>query len=406
MLCRSTLRRCLLSALCIVVSDLRAQQESYLGSLTPVISAIQKEQGFPLAFAERKGMPVEEWRRRARAEVELRLGYAPRPVPLDLKVHSREKRDGYELRVVSFAGSPFYRIPAFLLIPAVGRPPYPGVVALHDHGGYFYHGKEKIVEGTPDHPALVTFKKQYYGGRSWASELARRGFVVLVTDAFYWGDRRIQYRSPPPNYQKLVAGLTPDQPEYVAAVNRYLREASSVLNTWMDHAGTNWLGIVQYDDRRSVDLLASIPEVAPGRIGCAGLSIGGYRATYLAGMDPRIRAAVIVGWMTTLPTTLDLPHAAHPNLLSPFGLHTKLDHPDVASLAAPESAMFVQQCALDRLFTRAGMQQAAEKIGAVYAALGKPERYRSKFYDVPHQFNAEMQEEAFDWLDKWLNPAQ
>ena len=156
------LRRLLFSALCIGAVGLRGQQntgseESYLGSLAPVISAIQKAQGFPLAFAERKGVAVEEWRRRARAEVDLRLGYAPRPIPLDLKVHSRERRAGYELRVISFAGSPFYRTPGFLLVPTAGRPPFPAVVALHDHGGYFYHGKEKIVESSPDHAALTAF---------------------------------------------------------------------------------------------------------------------------------------------------------------------------------------------------------------------------------------------------------
>jgi hypothetical protein len=74
----------------------------------------------------------------------------------------------------------------------------------------------------------------------------------------------------------------------------------------------------------------------------------------------------------------------------------------VASLAAPDGAVFVQNCARDRLFTRAGMEAAAEKIRAVYADLKRPERFQSKFYDVPHQFNAAMQDEAFDWLEKWL----
>ena len=25
-----------------------------------------------------------------------------------------------------------------------------------------------------------------------------------------------------------------------------------------------------------------------------------------------------------------------------------------------------------------------------------------QFYDVPHQFNVQMQEDAFDWLERWL----
>ncbi len=380
--------------------------ESALGSLAPVIASIQKSQGYPLSYAERKGVSVEEWRRRGRREVQHRLAFSPKPIPLDLKTHSTERRDGYELHSISFAGSEHYRVPAFLLVPTLGKAPYPALVALHDHGGYFYHGKEKIVESIPEHPALVAFRKQSYGGRAYASEFARRGFVVLVIDAFYWGERRLQYKQAPPDYQKLIAGLEPDNAEYVSAVNGYLSQRTAELNTWMNHSGANWLGIINHDDRRSVDLLSSLPQVRKDRIGCVGLSVGALRATYLARMDSRIRAALIVGWMTSLASILELPYPAHPNLPAAFGLHTSLDHPDVASLAAPACAMFVQQCRRDRLFTRAGMEAAAEKIAAVYRNMGGLERYRWKFFDVPHQFNVEMQEEAFEWLRRWLESAR
>ncbi len=377
--------------------------ESALGSLAPIIASINQAQGYPLSWEKSKAMGAAEWRRRARAEILHRLAYSPKAVSLDLKVHSTEQREGYELRVISFSGSPHYRVPAYLLVPTAGKAPYPGVVALHDHGGYFYHGKEKLVDNVPEHPALIPFRKQYYGERAYASGLARRGYVVLVIDAFYWGERRLQYHtSGPPDFRKAMAGLDPGSREYVAAFNRYASEHTSVLNTWLNHAGTNWLGIISHDDRRSVELLRSLKEVAPDRIGCVGLSIGGFRATYLAGLEPAVRAAVIVGWMTQLATTIELPRPMHPNLPAAFGLHASMDHPDIASLAAPDCAMFVMQCGRDRLFTTAGMRGAAEKIERVYRDLGGAERYRWKFYDVPHQFNLEMQEEAFAWLDKWL----
>ncbi|PYV39331.1 MAG: hypothetical protein DMG06_23455, partial [Acidobacteria bacterium] len=83
--------------------------------------------------------------------------------------------------------------------------------------------------------------------------------------------------------------------------------------------------------------------------------------------------------------------------------HAFLDHPDIASLAAPECATFVQQCARDALFTRAGMGQASDKIRRVYEDLKHPDRFQSKFYDVPHSFSVAMQEEAFQWLERWLD---
>src|SRR5712692_7064579 len=44
--------------------------ESYLGSLAPVIRAIQQEIGFPLDYEHRGKRPLKEWRARGRAEVE------------------------------------------------------------------------------------------------------------------------------------------------------------------------------------------------------------------------------------------------------------------------------------------------------------------------------------------------
>jgi hypothetical protein len=89
-------------------------------------------------------------------------------------------------------------------------------------------------------------------------------------------------------------------------------------------------------------------------------------------------------------------------MFDPFGIHANLDHPDIATLAAPDCAIFVQNCGRDRLFTRAGMDAAVNKISSVYSALKQPDRFQGRYYDVPHQFNAEMQDDAFAWLERWL----
>jgi hypothetical protein len=48
------------------------------------------------------------------------------------------------------------------------------------------------------------------------------------------------------------------------------------------------------------------------------------------------------------------------------------------------------------------MEKAALKIQEVYQSLGQPEKFKMQFYDVPHQFNVEMQDDAFAWLERWL----
>ncbi|MBV9084242.1 MAG: acetylxylan esterase [Acidobacteriaceae bacterium] len=378
-------------------------REGVLGSLTPIIDSIQRERGYTLDYEHKGNVSTEAWRQRGRDAVEKALSYEPEPTPLDVRVERTEKRSGYELRTISFAGSKDYRIPAFLLVPDTGKPPYPAVVGFHDHGGYFYFGKEKLVEVSPEHVSLTAFKKTYYGGRSWASELARRGFVVLVIDAFYWGERRLQYTGDAPAaWLKATQGLNPASPEYVDAANHYLEAMTGELNTQLSFHGINWIGIVNRDDRRSVDVLASLPFVDAKRIGCAGLSGGGFRATYMAGMEPRIRAAVVIGWMSTLPSIGHIAYPTHSDMYDAHGLHAFLDHPDVATLGAPQVALFVQDCGRDRLFTQQGMADAVAKIRDVYANEGHPERFRAQTYDVPHSFNTAMQEDAFTWLEKWL----
>src|SRR5207237_4191718 len=68
--------------------------------------------------------------------------------------------------------------------------------------------------------------------------------------------------------------------------------------------GITWPGIIFWDDMRTVDYLSSRPEVDKNRIGCVGLSVGGFRACHLTALDERIKAGVVVGWMTSFPTQL------------------------------------------------------------------------------------------------------
>jgi len=238
-----------LLVLCLIPVGVQAQDssESYMGSLAPVMRSIQKENGFRLDYFHRNGMPLSEWQQRGRAEVFRALSYSPRTVPLDLKVTSTITRAGYEVRNISFAGSPHYRIPAYLLVPLKGKPPYPALVALHDHGGYFVHGKEKLVHTENEHPALTEFKEELYGGRSVADELAKRGFVVLVIDAFYWGERRLQYDHPPADLQAALKGLRPEETRYVHALNNWLGLRRHDMNSSLFLVGATWLGILCND---------------------------------------------------------------------------------------------------------------------------------------------------------------
>ena len=47
-------------------------------------------------------------------------------------------------------------MPAYVLIPKNAKLPAPGMVVLHDHGGFYVWGKEKVVAFDDEHDVLRT----------------------------------------------------------------------------------------------------------------------------------------------------------------------------------------------------------------------------------------------------------
>jgi len=83
------------------------------------------------------------------------------------------------------------------------------------------------------------------------------------------------------------------------------------------------------------------------------------------------------------------------------GIHAHLALPDIVALRAPLPLM-VMQCRRDALFPLKGMEEALEKIAAIYRKAGKPDAFAGRFYDQRHIFNVEMQNDAFRWFDRHL----
>src|SRR5215831_18720883 len=127
-------------------------------------------------------------------------------------------------------------------------------------------------------------------------------------------------------------------------LNNQCRLKEAMLVKGLTFAGTTWPGIVFWDDIRTVDYLVTRPEVDPKRIGCVGVSMGGYRSAYLAALDQRVRAACVTGFMSAVRPMLKAHLDTHSWVHFLPGLHRFLDLPDVATLAAPR-ALMVQQCA-------------------------------------------------------------
>ncbi len=152
---------------------------------------------------------------------------------------------------------------------------------------------------------------------------------------------------------------------------------------------------------RTVDYLVSRPEVDANRIGCVGVSLGGYRSLLLAGLDARISAACVVGFMSTVRPMIRKHMDSHLFIHFIPGVHARLDLPDVVTLRVPKP-LFVLQCRRDGLFPISGMEESVAKLAAIYKTAGAVLEFYSKLYDEKHIFNIAMQEDAFAWLDSKL----
>ena len=381
----------------MAAADLPLDPGAQMGSLYPFVRATADRCPHELSFLHDRFRDREAWKREARAKVMDLLRYAPPRCAPRAEVVERVDCGDYVREKVTFNTTPDIRVPAYVLLPKGEKKRRPAVVALHDHGAFFGWGKEKVVATENEHPTLTEFKRTAYSGRSWGSELARRGYVVIAIDMFYWGERRLLMAGDPPSWferEKMTA-------EDVAAYNRRSSASTPLVGTGLFEAGTTWAGVMFTDDMRTVDYLATRPEVDPERIGCCGLSVGGFRSAHLAGLDARIKAGVVVGWMSTYGHMLK----GHLTSIGPMklvpGLYHYLDLPDVASMNAPGGLMVINGTK-DGLFPLDGVHAAFDKMAKVYAKAGVPDRFQGVFYDGPHEFNAEMQEKAFGWLDRWL----
>jgi dienelactone hydrolase len=372
---------------------------SDVGSLFPFIQSQAVRGEFPLSFLRDEFKDVHAWRQRARGKLLDLLHYAPPACEPRPEVVERVDRGDYVREKVIFNTTPDVRVPAYVLVPKQRQGRLPAVVALHDHGGFYFWGKEKLVETDDEHPVLTDFKKQYYAGTSTATALVRRGYLVVVIDMFYWGERRLLLDDDPADWRERPRGISAER---VAAFNRRASQNEQLVGRTIYAAGFTWPGVMFWDDVRTVDYLLTRPEVDPQRIGCVGLSVGGLRACHLAALDDRVRAAVVVGWMASFPAQLKrhVKNSIGHTKVVP-GLYRHLDYPDVAALAMPR-ALLVINGSRDGLFDLDGVRRCFDKLQACYQKAGAPEKLRTRLYDTPHEFNAEMQAEAWDWLGKWV----
>lgn len=372
---------------------------SALGNLYPFIKQQQQKTHQSMAYLHRQPKDLEAWKAEGRAKVFDLMSYRPEATNPRAQILERVDRGAYVCERLNFWATPDAQVPGYFLIPKRAKLPVPAVVALHDHGGFYYWGKEKLIETENEHPMLRAYRQEYYDGMSFPASLAQRGYAVIVIDMFYHGERRLILDEDIENGTNDRANAEPEVT--IRKINARAGTSEEAVFRNILHSGFTWGGVLAWDDICTVDYLQTRHEVDPNRIACVGLSYGGWRTVFLAGLDPRIKAACVVGWMTSFRNLI--PHYevyTVPSAMVP-GLLEYMDYPDVASLAMP-TPLLVVHGQRDTLFPPDGVKAAIDNLRGCYQAISKPERFDTLFFDGPHKFPLQAQRKMMDWFDRWV----
>jgi dienelactone hydrolase len=278
-------------------------------------------------------------------------------VPLDVKITEEVKTAKYVRKKLTYAAEKDDRVPAYVLIPLERSGKLPAVLCLHQTNGKL--GKES--------PAGLGGSANLY----YAAELAERGYVTLAPDYPSFG----QY---PYDFEK--SGY----------------KSGSMKAIW--------------NNVRAIDLLQSLPEVDPERIGCIGHSLGGHNTMFTAAFDTRIKALVSSCGFTSFPKyyggnlkgwTSDryMPLIASRYESKPEKM--PFDFPEVVAAFAPR-AFFTNSPLHDDNFEVSGVRDCIAAAKPVYELLGAKDKLTAIYPDCKHDFPPEARQAAYEWLDRWL----
>lgn len=349
----------------------RANHEFYK-DFPVYVDMLQAQLTYPMAWGNSKTRNFAKWKRQAREKVlECMMTPPPAPESYDMKVLGEERRDGYVARKIEFNLSAFYRVRAYVLIPD-GDGPFPAINLLHDHGAHLFIGKEKMIRPFDEDSTVIKdadeWQPKVYGGQYMGDYLARQGYLVFSTDAPMWGERG-RAEGVDRNKYDIIAGN----------MMMYGRDLSAFMT---------------YDDIASTEFLATLPEVDKDRIGCAGCSMGAYRAWMLSALSDRIKVGAAVCWMVTTDVQMTWKYGRKEN--GGFAncipaLRQYLDYPHIASLACPKPMLFING-RTDKLFPVPGVEKAFSIMHDVWDSQKAGGSLVTEIRDMGHQCGPDEQE--------------
>ncbi|MBM4075113.1 MAG: alpha/beta fold hydrolase [Planctomycetes bacterium] len=325
---------------------------------------------------ERPVKTRDDWAERVvhiRANMQLVMGPLPdesRRSALDVEILAEEQLPKYVRKKIKYTPEPDDRVPAWLLIPKAIVPGTKTSAMLCLH---------QTTTIGKDEPAGLGGQKTLH----YAHELAERGYVCLVPDYPSFGEYPYDFKTQGRHYA-----------------------SGSMKAIW--------------NNIRAIDLLSTVSEVDPEKIGVIGHSLGGHNSLFTAMFDERLKAVVsscgftpfhdyyggkVAGWTSDryMPRIREVYENNADKI--PFDFY------EILGGLAPRG-FFSNSPIGDSNFEINGVRKAFKKASDIYSLFEDPSDSRSANRltlvtpDAPHDFPDEQRRAAYEWLDQMLRPVR
>ncbi len=277
------------------------------------------------------------------------------------RVTGRIQMDGFTIEKLTFQSLPGVYVTALVYVPDDHSKKHPAVLVPAGHA----------ADGKFHYQAL-------------SQRLAGRGYVVISWDPIGQGER------------SQFWDATKGKSRYNLICGEH-----AVMGNLAYLAGANLARWEIWDGIRAVDYLLTRPEVDGQRISITGTSGGGFQATLIAALDQRIKVAVPSCYITALPMRIYNRIFADPDSdpeQDLFGMVSNgVDHPGLLLLMYPRPVL-VAAAVLD-FFPIEGTRKTVREVRRLYERFGHGDRIALVEGYHAHQFSAENQEAALDFLD-------
>jgi dienelactone hydrolase len=351
---------------------LRAQNPApgtYIGPLTGTTKGLEDRRFDPVAYARdlyaaaprklrfgsRSRREAEAWQKTLRSKLAELVGGFPatrsplRPITLEARVF-----DGYRREKLVFDSQPGISVLAYLLLPEKVRQPAAVMICVPGHG----RGVDDIV-GIDDTGNDRTDKAGYQ--HDFAIQVAEAGIAAMAIEPMGFGCRR------DPINARL--GLS--------------RKACDPVAGGALLVGQTMLGWRVWDVMRTIDYIATRSELDTSRVGCMGISGGGTVTVFATAFDPRIRVALVSGYLNTFRDSIgSLTHCTDnyvPGILNWAEMH------DVAGLIAPRP-LFVESGERDNIFPIQASVDSFNEVRKIYEVFGAADRVEQEVFPGEHSF--------------------